>query len=156
MGQTRFAELAGRLIDDQPLLRNLAAAPDMIIRLMYPIASNEQAIGLDYNSIPEQRDAAMRARELGDLVLAGPVDLVQGGQGFIGRFPVFVPGSEGSQSFWGLLSAVMDVGVLYAQAGLDDALPFSVTLTGRDATGMDGASFLGQRFQPKMRDIEQS
>ncbi len=149
MDQARFAELASRLIDGQLLLRNVAAAPDMVIQLMYPIEGNEQAIGLDYNSIPEQRDAALRARNLGDLVLAGPVDLVQGGQGFIGRFPVFVQNSEGAQSFWGVVSAVMDLGVLYAQAGLDDDLPFLVTLIGRDATGAQGLSFFGPELTPE-------
>lgn len=143
MDQTRFAELASRLIDDEPLLRNVAAAPDMIIQLMYPIAGNEQAIGLDYSLLPEQRDAAFRARDLGELVLAGPVDLVQGGQGFIGRFPVFLPDGDGPPVFWGLVSAVMDLEVLYAQGGLVDDLPFSVTLTGRDATGSQGIRFFG-------------
>ncbi|MEI4264299.1 CHASE domain-containing protein [Roseovarius sp. D0-M9] len=103
MDQTRFAELASRLIDNEPSLRNIAAAPDMIIQMMYPIEGNEQAIGLDYNSIPEQRDAALRARDLGDLVLAGPVDLVQGGQGFIGRFPVFLRNGNSHTVFWSLL-----------------------------------------------------
>ncbi|ATX65876.1 ATP-binding protein [Roseinatronobacter bogoriensis] len=149
MDQTRFAELATRLIEGQQLLRNLAAAPDMVIRYMYPIEGNEQAIGLDYNTVPEQRDAALRARDLGDLVVAGPVDLVQGGRGFIGRFPVYVPNSSGGRDFWGLVSAVMDVEVLYAQAGLDDLLPFSVTLTGKDATGVDGATFFGPLLAPQ-------
>ena len=149
MDQTRFAELARRLIEGQRLLRNLAAAPDMVIRFMYPIEGNEQAIGLDYNNIPEQREAALRARDLGDLVVAGPVDLVQGGRGFIGRFPVFVPDNSSGRDFWGLVSAVMDVEVLYAQAGLDDDLPFSVTLTGRDATGVRGAAFFGPQFSPQ-------
>ena len=149
MDQTRFAELATRLIEGQQLLRNLAAAPDMVIRYIYPIEGNEQAIGLDYNAVPEQRDAALRARDLGDLVVAGPVDLVQGGRGFIGRFPVYVPNNAGGRDFWGLVSAVMDVEVLYAQAGLDDLLPFSVTLTGKDATGVDGATFFGPLLAPQ-------
>lgn len=143
MDQTRFSELAGRLVDDQRLLRNVGAAPDMVIRLMYPIAGNEQAIGLDYTRMPEQREAALRVLETGDLVLAGPVDLVQGGRGFVGRFPVFVPNNDGTQNFWGLVSAVMDVDVLYAEAGLNETLPFSVTLTGRDSTGAQGPSFFG-------------
>ena len=149
MDQTRFTQLASRLIDNQRLLRNVAAAPNMIIQMMYPIVGNEQAIGLDYSRIAEQRDAALRVRDLGDLVLAGPVDLVQGGQGFIGRFPVYVPDSDGALVFWGLVSAVMDLEVLYAQAGLDDALPFSVTLTGRDATGAQGLRFFGPELTPE-------
>ncbi|MFA8387867.1 MAG: ATP-binding protein [Pelagibaca sp.] len=143
MNQARFGELAGGLIRNEPLLRNVAAAPDMIIRLMYPLEGNEQALGLDYNSIPEQRDAALRARDRRELVLAGPVNLVQGGQGFIGRFPVFLRNEDNSPVFWGLVSAVMDLDVLYDQAGLNDDLPFSVTLTGNDATGSEGLRFFG-------------
>ena len=143
MTQARFADLASRLISNEPMLRNIAAAPDLVIRMMYPLEGNEQALGLDYNSVPEQRDAALRARDRGELVLAGPVNLVQGGQGFIGRFPVFLQDTDGTQVFWGLVSAVMDLEILYAQAGLSDDMPFSVTLTGQDATGSDGQRFFG-------------
>lgn len=149
MNQARFVELASGLIYNEPLLRNIAAAPNMIIRMMYPMEGNEQAVGLNYNTNPEQRDAALRARDLGDLVLAGPVDLVQGGQGFIGRFPVFLRNRGQAPVFWGLVSAVMDVDVLYAQAGLHDELPFSVTLTGQDATGAQGLRFFGPEIRPE-------
>lgn len=148
MEQERFAALADRLIADQRLLRNVAAAPDMVIRMMYPIIGNEQAIGLDYMRMPQQREAAVRARDSGELVLAGPVDLVQGGQGFIGRFPVFIPVSDSTPVFWGLVSAVMDLDVLYDEVGLSDDLPFSLSLTGRDALGAQGASFFGPAIQP--------
>jgi sensor domain CHASE-containing protein/nitrogen-specific signal transduction histidine kinase len=143
MNQARFEALASRIISNEPLLRNIAAAPDMIIQLMYPLEGNEQAVGLNYNLIPEQREAALRARDLGDLVLAGPVDLVQGGQGFIGRFPVFLTNRNNSLEFWGLVSAVIDLEVLYARAGIQGDLPFSVTLKGRDATGSEGFRFFG-------------
>lgn len=149
MDQARFAELAGRLIRTEPLLRNIAAAPDMVIRMIHPLEGNEQALGLDYNLVPEQRDAALRARDIRDLVLAGPVDLVQGGQGFIGRFPVFLRDGDGVSVFWGLVSAVMDLDVLYAEAGLNDDLPFSVSLTGRDSTGASGLPFFGPDIAPE-------
>lgn len=149
MDQARFAELAGRLIRTEPLLRNIAAAPDMVIRMIHPLEGNEQAMGLDYNLVPEQRDAALRARDIRDLVLAGPVDLVQGGQGFIGRFPVFLRDGDGVSVFWGLVSAVMDLDVLYAEAGLNDDLPFSVSLTGRDSTGASGLPFFGPDIAPE-------
>ncbi|MBR2655171.1 MAG: CHASE domain-containing protein [Loktanella sp.] len=143
MDQTRFADLASGLLSSEPTLRNIAAAPDMIIQLVYPVAGNEQVIGLDYNELPEQRDAALRARDTGDLVLAGPVNLVQGGQGFVGRFPVFLRNVDDPPVYWGLVSTVMNVEVLYARAGLRDDLPFAVTLTGQDATGARGERFYG-------------
>ncbi len=143
MDQARFADLASGLLDNEPTLRNIAAAPDMIIQMVYPVEGNEQVIGLDYTELPEQRDAALRARDSGDLVLAGPVNLVQGGQGFVGRFPVFLRNDDDPPVYWGLVSTVMNVDVLYARAGLRDDLPFAVTLTGQDATGARGERFYG-------------
>ncbi|RVD48061.1 hypothetical protein EN783_35415, partial [Mesorhizobium sp. M2D.F.Ca.ET.140.01.1.1] len=67
-----------------------------------------------------QRMAALRARDERALVLAGPVDLAQGGRGFIGRIPVFVPTAGGGDRFWGIVSAVIDVDRLYAASGLTD------------------------------------
>src|SRR5690606_29056891 len=79
----------------------------------------------------------------GKLVLAGPVELVQGGRGFVGRFPVYT-GSEHVRSFWGIVSAVVDVEQLYADSGLTDAsLAIDVSITGEDASGGSGTRFFG-------------
>jgi len=114
MKQGRFAELARKLFAENSQLRNIAAAPDFVISMMYPLAGNEKVIGLDYRTNPAQHDAAMRARDTGQMVLAGPVDLVQGGHGFIGRFPVFTERANRRQ-FWGIVSAVVDSELLYAE-----------------------------------------
>jgi diguanylate cyclase (GGDEF)-like protein len=144
MDQARFAALAENLFREQSQLRNIAAAPDLIISLMYPMKGNEHAIGLDYRTAGLQRAAALRARDAGELVLAGPVDLRQGGQAFIGRFPVFTPAEGGGEKFWGLVSAVVDVERLYRDSGLTDpALRIEVALIGHDALGKAGARFYG-------------
>ncbi|RVA21144.1 bifunctional diguanylate cyclase/phosphodiesterase, partial [Mesorhizobium sp. M7A.F.Ca.CA.004.11.2.1] len=120
MGQQRFASLASNLFQQKSQLRNIAGAPDLVISLMYPMEGNQKAIGLDYRKSEAQRTAALRARDLGILVLAGPVDLAQGGRGFVGRIPVFVPTAGGGSRFWGIISAVIDVHQLYAASGLND------------------------------------
>jgi PAS domain S-box-containing protein len=139
MQQDRFASIAEGLIGRDTVLRNIAAAPDMVIRMVFPVEGNEAAIGLDYMRNEAQRDAAIRARDTGELVLAGPIDLVQGGRGFVGRFPVFIPNADGTRRFWGIVSAVMDETALYQAAGLIDTnLPLRVALSGRD--GMSGSN----------------
>lgn len=144
MGQQRFAQLASNVLSEDTLLRNIAGAPDLVVSLMYPMAGNEKAIGLDYRTDPKQREAALRARDEKTLILAGPVDLKQGGKGFIGRFPVFVKGAANSDRFWGIVSAVIDVDRLYEASGLlDPDLGLDITLTGKDATGVAGARFFG-------------
>ncbi|WP_245500060.1 CHASE domain-containing protein, partial [Mesorhizobium sp. M4B.F.Ca.ET.089.01.1.1] len=118
LGQQRFASLAGNLFEQKSQLRNIAGAPDLVISLMYPMKGNEKAIGLDYRKNEAQRTAALRARDRRELVFAGPVNLAQGGRGFIGRIPVFVPTAGGGDRFWGIISAVVDVDRLYAASGL--------------------------------------
>ena len=144
MGQQRFAALAANLFKQNSQLHNIAGAPDLVISLMYPMEGNEKAIGLDYRKNEAQRLAALRARDQRGLVLAGPVDLAQGGRGFIGRIPVFVPTAGGGDRFWGIISAVIDVDQLYAASGLTDPdLGIDVALTGKDALGGRGQRFFG-------------
>ena len=135
MTQARFEELAELVFRDRSQLRNIAGAPNLVISLMYPMAGNERAIGLDYRTSPSQRDSALKARDTGELVLDGPVQLVQGGLGFVGRFPVFVDG-PGGRRFWGLVAAVVDAERLYRDSGLlAHDLPIDIALAGTDANG---------------------
>ena len=143
----RFSALAAQLLRAKSQIRNIAAAPDLVIRFMYPLAGNEAAVGLDYRANQTQRDAAEQARAVGEIVLAGPVKLVQGGQGFISRVPVFVEGPSKAESrFWGLVSAVIDVERFYRDCGLlDSDLPFRVAIRGKDAKGAAGDIFFGEK-----------
>ncbi len=144
MQQERFSQIASGLMDTHTEIRNLAAAPDLVIRMVHPLAENESVLGLDYMANDQQRDAAIRARDSGELIMAGPIDLVQGGSGFIGRFPVSIPQPEGPPRFWGLVSTVIDETTLYRNAGLlDPDLPIQVALAGRDADPANRDVFFG-------------
>jgi sensor domain CHASE-containing protein len=158
LDQRRFEQAVLPLLAGNTRLRNVAAAPDMVIRLMVPMQGNEKAIGLDYRRTPGQAEAAERARRTGQVVLAGPLPLVQGGNGLIARLPVFLLTPEG-QTFWGLVSAVIDSDRLFRAVGLQDpALPIEVAIRGADAAGAAGASFLGRAAlfdqQPVLADVE--
>ena len=153
MSQARFAELAAGLFEERSQLRNIAAAPGLVIRLMYPLRGNEAAVGLDYRANPVQREAAERARDTGELVLAGPLNLVQGGSGFIARYPVFI-GGAGPRQFWGIVSAVVDTERLYADSGLTDPnLAIDIAIVGRDALGATGAQFFGDAMVLASRPV---
>ena len=143
MDQRRFDELATKMFEEDSQLRSIAFAPDLVVKMTYPLKGNERAIGLDYRTNEAQREAALRVMETGELVLAGPVELVQGGRGFIGRFPVYV-GNGDEKRFWGLVSAVIDVDRLYADVGLTEAEEvLDIAISGRDALGVRGAQFFG-------------
>ena len=143
--QQRLDIAARPLFEGRSQLRNLAVAPDMVIRMVYPKLGNEKAIGLDYRSVPEQFVAVERARQSRQIVLAGPLQLVQGGTGLVARLPVYLNERNGQEYFWGIVSAVIDVDKLFAVSGLqDDKLPIEVAIRGKDSEGGQGAVFFGR------------
>ncbi|MBS0423544.1 MAG: PAS domain S-box protein [Proteobacteria bacterium] len=126
-----FAQLAQYLFKGRSQLRNIGAAPDLVIRYMYPLEGNEAAIGMNFRDHPKQLQAVLQARDSGNLIFDGPVDLVQGGQGFIARLPIFLDENKAGKEkvFWGVISAVIDVEQLYAASGLPDlAQEFDIAL----------------------------
>jgi diguanylate cyclase (GGDEF)-like protein len=147
MSQARFAKLAESLFRENTHLRNIAAAPGLVISLMYPMEGNEKAVGLDFRKEEKQREAVLRARDTKQLVLAGPVELKQGGQAFVGRFPVFLDLDRPTETFWGIVAAVIDIQKLYQDSGLvDKKLPIEIALTGKDALGRSGSRFYGPAY----------
>lgn len=90
-------------------LRNIGLAPGNELVHVYPLAGNEEAMGLRYEDRPAQWPAVERAMRTGETVLAGPVDLVQGGRGLVNRTPVVIDGE-----YWGIISLVVDVDSLVA------------------------------------------
>lgn len=143
--QGEFSRAAKPLFDGGSNLRNIGAAPDMVIRMMYPLAGNEKAIGLDFRKTPSQFETADQARTTGRLILAGPLELVQGGNGIVGRIPVFVEDKHGKQKFWGLISAVIDADQLFRSSGLQDKNnQLEISMRGKDGKGSHGEVFFGR------------
>jgi len=146
LDQARLDIAAKPLFDaGRSQLRNLAIAPAMVIRMAYPMAGNEKAIGLDYRDLPEQFPSVERARQTRQIVLAGPLKLVQGGNGLVARLPVYLNDKHGQEYFWGIVSAVIDSEKLFAISGLGDpALGIDVAIRGKDSEGARGVVFLGR------------
>jgi len=146
--QAAFAQIASGMITAQHALRNIAGAPDLVIGLMHPVEGNEAAIGLDYRTHPTQRAAALRAVETRRTVVAGPLELVQGGLGLIAREPVFLPPGPADERapLWGLVSAVIDIEKLYRLAGVSEfthSTGVALAIRGRDGKGAAGDVFFG-------------
>jgi len=122
-------------------LRNIGFAPGNVIQYVYPLKGNEKAIGLDYKQHPLQWPAVERAIISHSTVLAGPVNLVQGGRGLISRTPVFLDDGK----YWGILSLVIDIDSLFRDAGLlSEGRNVEFALRGKDGHGKEGALFLGR------------
>jgi diguanylate cyclase (GGDEF)-like protein/PAS domain S-box-containing protein len=85
-------------------IRNVGVAPNNRITHVYPLEGNEAAIGLDFTDHPSQWNDVKRAMESRETVLAGPIELVQGGSGLISRTPVF----KEDGTYWGMINIVLD------------------------------------------------
>jgi PAS domain S-box-containing protein len=143
--QDDFARAMEQKFSGQPDLRNIGLARGMVLRFMYPVAGNEAAIGLDYRTQPHQLPAVELAKHLDKTVLAGPVQLVQGGEGLIARIPIYLaPSLAFSGGFWGFASVVMNNTSLFEGAGLRETHEgVQIALRGRDGRGADGDVFFG-------------
>lgn len=98
-----FESIGKKLITFYPLISEIALVPDGIIRHAVPLFGNEKALGFNLFTDPEQRAEALLARETRKLTLAGPLRLVQGGEGLVGRLPVFTK----EKKFWGFVLIVI-------------------------------------------------
>lgn len=99
-----FDFIAEKLIAHYPLISEIALAPGGIIERVVPLRGNEKAVGFNLFADPEQQAEALLARKSGKLTLAGPLRLVQGGEGVVGRLPLF-RGEE--KKFWGFVFIVI-------------------------------------------------
>lgn len=97
-----FEPIAQGLLEDNPAIQNVLFAPQGIVTVAFPAAGNEATIGLDLNSNGEGNWEAQAAIRTGELFLAGPFVLVEGGMGICGRLPVYLEGE-----YWGLVSVTL-------------------------------------------------
>lgn len=117
MSREEYAEVAERLVSALPEVINIAAAPGDVVRYVYPEGPNRSVIGLDYHRNPAVMAIIDRARQVRRPRLEGPVNLVQGGEGFIVRAPVYVSGADDdTERYWGALALV------FRTDGLFDAI----------------------------------
>lgn len=141
----QWSALSAEILRSSRHVRNIGLAPDNIVRFVYPLAGNESAIGLEYATNQEQWPAVKRAIDLGATLVAGPVNLVQGGRGFIARTPIHTHAGPGRPpEFWGMASVVIDMDSLFADAGIREVVDgFDIAIIGRDGLGLQGEMILG-------------
>ncbi len=146
-----FSEFAAILVGSQFGVRSLQLAPGGIVTYLTNIEKNRKAIGHDLFADPDRRQLVEQSVADRAYVIAGPINLIQGGQAIIARRPVFIPNADKTtDTFWGFATILIDVDPMLREAGyydLDER--FSVAVRGKDALGADGAVFVGdeQVFQ---------
>ena len=113
--QEEYQQFLDDLIIDPSFYTNLAAARNMTVNLVYPMAGNEAALGLHYPDVPSQWPWIQLSMETRQPVLIGPIELVQGGRGFIIHHGVFV-----NDESWGATAAVIPLAAMLLNSGVMD------------------------------------
>lgn len=90
------------LVGSDELVRNIGIIKGSTIVFNYPKEDNYKAIGIDLSKIPQQKDALNKVKITMKPLFFGPIELVQGGSGYIARTPIAVDGK-----YWGQVSIVL-------------------------------------------------
>ena len=84
-----FADMARLAIGKNPHVRNITAAPDDTVTMVYPRTGNERVLGFRFADNPEQLSTVTLARERHHAILTKPIKLVQNDRALIQHTPVF-------------------------------------------------------------------
>lgn len=97
--------LLQNLLEQGKHIRNIGLAPGNVLTLIYPVQGNERALGLNYQNLSQQWPDIKQLIDAKQARLVGPVALIQGGEGYVYRMPLFL--NDGS--YWGIISTVLDL-----------------------------------------------
>ena len=160
LNNSDFEGLASKLIVHNKHIRNFGLAKNNVLTYIYPLKGNEEALGFKVLEHPEQRESALRAIKTKQTVVAGPINLVQGGIGFISRTPIYLKPSgkeKGGKRYWGQVSVVIKMDTLFEEAGILNNKELNIAVRGKDGTGASGDIFFGDKsvFQsdPILMDV---
>lgn len=160
MTRREFANFAALLMQEAEGIRSVTSIKDGIINDVFPYEENKGAIGLNLMTDPDQKQAALYAKETGRPWLSGPIDLIQGNEAFVYRAPVYETepdGKPGGGRFWGLVSILIDKESLFGE--IKNSVPngVSIAVKGRTDRGEEGEFILGnhqiQSLDPKEAEI---
>ncbi len=96
------------LDESMQYIRNVGIIKDTTIIYNFPMKGNENSIGVDLSQIVEQRDYVLKTKNELVRVFQGPVQLVQGGSGYINRVPI----RDKDGKYWGQASIVLSADVI--------------------------------------------
>jgi len=85
------------------MINNVGILKDTTIIWNYPYEANKASIGVDLATVEAQKEVILKVKNERITLFQGPIDMVQGGKGFIIRHPVV--NTDGT--YWGQVSIVL-------------------------------------------------
>jgi PAS domain S-box-containing protein len=110
-----FEKVGAKLVDSSSMIQAVELVPDGIIRYVYPLRENEKALGLNIlEGSNEVAAGALRTISSRKMYFSGPIPLIQGGYGIVGRLPLY----KNNGKFWGFSAVVLQLDRFLEQAGV--------------------------------------
>lgn len=113
-----FDDLAQEMLVYYPNITAMQLAPNGVVSHIVPLKGNEKAIGHNLLSDMHRNKEAFLAKKTGQLTLAGPFELVQGGVGVVGRLPIFLKDEYQKDVFWGFSIVLIRIPEVFSQIRL--------------------------------------
>ncbi len=115
----KFDSVAPRIARAYSSIDAIELAPGGVVQHVFPYEANKRALGFNILTDSIQKHEAFLAIQNRTLIFAGPLNLVQGGVGVVGRGPVFLT-RNGEEYFWGFTLVIIRVPTLVKYANLQE------------------------------------
>ena len=100
--ETEFESVAQKLLEKNKNIDAIQLVKNFKIYKTFPIEGNEKTIGYDIHNNQGHKNAAYSALKNNKTTFEGPINLVQGGKGIVGREPIFK-----NNMFWGFSAVII-------------------------------------------------
>jgi len=140
-----FDIYASTLKQDLSGIRSLQLAPGGIVTYLTDVKDNRAAMGHNLLQDPKRREVAEKSIRDKSYIIAGPLDLIQGGRAIIARRPIFLPDETSpNETFWGFATVLIDIDQLLEEASISKlSKDYDVSIRGKDGLGEQGDVFFG-------------
>ncbi|MFC4740199.1 PAS domain S-box protein [Flavobacterium ponti] len=108
-----FDLIAKQLLESNNSISAVELVPNGVIKYIYPLEENKAALNLDILNAELFKKEALKSIKTKKIYFAGPFELTQGGQGIVGRLPIFV-----KNKFWGFSAVVISLDKLLKTSGI--------------------------------------
>ncbi len=138
-----FQKISSVLSRGLPLIREIQLSPNGIVKYVYPESAAGSVRGLNLLTLPDQRTVVLQTIQQGQVWLAGPTTLVQGGTGLIARDPIYL-GTGKVRRFWGFVTVLLDYPKFVRHIPILEDDPYvEFAIRGKDGMGAKGEVFFG-------------
>lgn len=110
-----FENISQKLIETNPNIDILQLLPNGVVKYIQPLEGNEKALNINILEYPLTKIEALAALKSKKMYFSGPIELRQGGIGFIGRLPVFK-----QNRFWGFSAIIIRLDKMVKASGIEN------------------------------------